>query len=131
MAHTLSAQKRVRQGEKKRIYNKSIKTRIKSAVKAANQIIKQFQNPVEGEAKVEPEKIKESLSKTYSIIDKALKAGVIHRNKAARLKSRIASAAGKIVKHTAPNACLSGRQEIPDGNKPAKEVKAKKSKKAK
>ena len=124
MAHTLSAQKRIRQGEKKRIYNKSIKTRIKSAVKAANQIIKQFQNPVEGEAKIEPEKIKESLSKTYSIIDKALKAGVIHRNKAARLKSRIASAAGKIVKQPAPNG-------IPDGNKPAKDVKAKKSKKAK
>lgn len=79
-------------------------------------MVNQFKNPVEGEAKIEEEKIKESLNKAYSTIDKALKAGVIHRNKAARLKSRIASATLKLVKQP---------------EKPAKEVKAKKTKKAK
>jgi small subunit ribosomal protein S20 len=43
---------------------------------------------------VKKEKDQQSIKKAYSIIDKAAKKRVIHKNKAARLKSRI----GKLMK---------------------------------
>lgn len=48
-------------------------------------------------------KKKGSLSSTISLIDRAVKKGIIHRNKAARLKSRLAKGAlpQKAIKQTA------------------------------
>ncbi len=80
MPKTRSAKKRLRQSEKRRLRNKMYKTRIKTALKKLE----------EGEGD-----IKELLNEAYSAIDKAVKKGVIHRNKGARLKSKAAEIANK------------------------------------
>lgn len=79
MANHKSALKRVKQNQIKRIRNKSVKTRVKSA-------IKDLKLAMDGESK---EAIPEKLNTAKSIIDKASKKGVIHRKTAARKISRL------------------------------------------
>lgn len=81
MANIKSAQKRMRQTVVRQARNKSVRSRLRTAVKK--------HRAVEGEAKPE------SLATTYSEIDHARKKGVIHKNAAARYKSRLAKAANK------------------------------------
>ncbi len=71
MPHTRSAKKRLRQNRKRYLRNRAIKEWLKETLKKARV----------GEV---------SIDEAYSVIDKACKRGVIHRNKAARLKSKIA-----------------------------------------
>jgi len=80
MANIKSAQKRMRQTVNRQARNKSVRSRLRTAVKK--------HRAQEGAAKP-------SLSMTYSEIDHARKKGVIHRNAAARYKSRLAKAAAK------------------------------------
>lgn len=80
MANIKSAQKRMRQTVVRQARNKSVRSRLRTAVKK--------HRAAEG-AKLE------SLSVTYSEIDHARKKGVIHKNAAARYKSRLAKAARK------------------------------------
>jgi small subunit ribosomal protein S20 len=79
MANIKSAEKRMRQAARRQRRNRAVRTRLRSAVKA-------FRT---SEAKDREKK----LSATASQIDRALKKGVIHRNAAARYKSRLARAA--------------------------------------
>ena len=81
MANIKSAQKRQRQTVVRQALNKSVRSRLRTAVKK--------HRAVEGEAKPA------SLATTYSEIDHARKKGVIHKNAAARYKSRLAKAANK------------------------------------
>lgn len=81
MANIKSAQKRQRQTVVRQARNKSARSRLRTAVKK--------HRAVEGEAKPE------SLATAYSEIDHARKKGVIHKNAAARYKSRLAKAAAK------------------------------------
>lgn len=76
MANIKSAQKRMRQTEKRRARNKSVRSRLRSSVKKYR--------ASENETKTR------ALPETYSEIDRAVKKGVIHRNAAARYKSRLA-----------------------------------------
>lgn len=65
----------------------------KSAVKALKQSkVRQVRNAVKKKAIKEAVKkvTDKTISKAQSTIDKALKTGYIHKNKAARLKSRMA-----------------------------------------
>lgn len=80
MAHSASAQKRIRQNEKKRIYNKSIKSEIKTRSKRLAEAVEA------GDA----EKSKEIFRLVVSRIDKARKSKILHRNKASRLESKLA-----------------------------------------
>ncbi|MCR4326071.1 MAG: 30S ribosomal protein S20 [Candidatus Roizmanbacteria bacterium] len=85
MPNIQSAKKRQRQEIKRHAQNAAMKSRYISAV---HLLVKS--------------KKKGSLSSTVSLIDRAVKKGVIHRNKAARLKSRLAKMAPqKAVKQTA------------------------------
>ena len=81
MAHSPSAIKRIRTNEKRRLVNKSrmsaTKTQIKAFLKAA-------------EAGVRDEADKQH-ALAVSAIDKAVKAGLYHPNKAARMKSKLAA----------------------------------------
>ena len=79
MANTASARKRARQAEKRRLRNKSYKTRFKNAVKKVLKAIEQGDR----------ENIEELLKQAISVIDKAAQKGVIHKNQAARRKSRL------------------------------------------
>jgi small subunit ribosomal protein S20 len=84
MANIKSAEKRVRQTATRTQRNKSVKSRVKNARRAALDALKA------GE-KAAPAKI----SELASAADKAANRGVIHRNKANRIKARIARDARK------------------------------------
>ena len=72
MPRIKSAKKKLRKDIKRTRRNQEYRLKIKKAVKA---VIKKGD--------------KELLKKAYSIIDKAVKEKIIHKNKAARIKSRI------------------------------------------
>jgi small subunit ribosomal protein S20 len=76
MPNHKSAEKRVRQNEKRRQVNRSNRTRLRSSIKKLRGAI------AEGNAT-------ELLPETISTIDKAVQKGVLHRNAAARYKSRL------------------------------------------
>ena len=78
MAHSLSAKKRVRQNAKHRIINRARKSVLKTA-------IKDFEAAVVGDKKTAAGRYKLIVKK----LDKAASAKTIHKNKAARLKSRL------------------------------------------
>ena len=78
MAHNKQALKRIRQNDKARKANKSTRSSMKSAVKKA------VKNAT-------PEDLAGAMKK----LDKAAKKGVIHKNAAARKKSRLARSVNK------------------------------------
>ena len=84
MARNLSAEKSDRQGEKRRLRNKVIKSRAKS-------LVKDFVGLVEEKKKEEAQK---KLVEVSSFLDKAVSKGVYHRNTAARKKSRMSHLLG-------------------------------------
>ncbi|HTY42196.1 MAG TPA: 30S ribosomal protein S20 [Thermoanaerobaculia bacterium] len=79
MANIKSAEKRNRQATQKRARNRSRVSRLRSAVKKYGQL--------------EPGKKASAIPATHSEIDRALSKGVIHKNAAARYKSRLAKKA--------------------------------------
>ncbi len=79
MANHKSALKRQRQNEKRRAYNKMYRTRARTFVKKARTTI----------ASGEVEAAKEATRLAIQDLDKAASRGVIHRNNAARRKSRL------------------------------------------
>lgn len=80
MAHSKQAQKRIRTDEKKRMANKNVRSNMRGAIKRLRK------SDDAGAAET-------ALPAAYKKIDKAAKAGVIHKNAAARRKSRLAKAA--------------------------------------
>lgn len=78
MANTKSALKRIRTSEKKRQRNVAVKSATRTHVKRARTAI--AQNPAEAQAE---------LIAAISALDRAARKGVIHRNNAARRKSRL------------------------------------------
>jgi small subunit ribosomal protein S20 len=81
MANIKSAEKRIRQTAKKQAKNRGVRSRLRTALK----------NHRAADTAEQGKKVPE----TYSEIDTALRKGVIHRNAAARLKSRLAKKAAK------------------------------------
>jgi small subunit ribosomal protein S20 len=79
MPNHKSAEKRVRQNENRRAINRSSRTRLRTAIKNLRAALKS------GNAK----ESQSLLPTTISIIDKAVQKGVLHRNAAARHKSRL------------------------------------------
>ncbi|OGF62329.1 30S ribosomal protein S20 [Candidatus Giovannonibacteria bacterium RIFCSPLOWO2_01_FULL_44_40] len=78
MPITSSAKKALRQSESRRVKNRAWKDKLKAAVKKAG-----------------VEKSPDALSAAYKIIDKSAKKGLIKKNKAARMKSRLAKLLSK------------------------------------
>lgn len=79
MPNHKSAEKRVRQNEKRREINRSNRGRLRTSIRGLRSAL------TTGEAK----SIQELLPETISTIDKAVQKGVLHRNAAARYKSRL------------------------------------------
>ena len=79
MAHSLSAIKRVRQNEKRRVRNRSHRTRLRTQIKKLRQAIDA------GNA----DDAKKLLPDTVSLVDVMVKKGVIHENAGSRYKSRL------------------------------------------
>ena len=87
MPNHKSAEKRMRQNERRRAINKGNRTRVRSSIKGLRTAL------ATGNAKT----IGDLLPDTISTIDKAVQKGVLHKNAAARHKSRLtqhANAAG-------------------------------------
>jgi len=83
MANTKSAQKNIRKSAVRTEANRKVKSRLKTLTKTAKAAIESKDTAA----------IKTASSKVVSASDKAAKTGVIHKNKANRLKSRLAKAA--------------------------------------
>jgi small subunit ribosomal protein S20 len=81
MPHSRSARKRVRQNLTRRLRNRSVKSAVKSEVK-------KFLAVVEGS---DTEAARAEFKTVASVLDKAAAHGVLHKNTAARRKSRLAA----------------------------------------
>ena len=88
MANTPSAKKRIRQNMKRRIRNKTVRTRTRSYIRRAQVAIE------EGNPEVAAEAVKTAVSE----IDRAKSKGVMHRKSADRYKSRLMKRLSPIVK---------------------------------
>jgi small subunit ribosomal protein S20 len=84
MANIKSAVKRVKQTAKRQLRNRGMRSHLRTAVKQYRE--------------VEDGKKSEKIAEAYSEIDRARKKGVIHKNAAARYKSRLARKAGVAAK---------------------------------
>jgi small subunit ribosomal protein S20 len=79
MANHKSAEKRVRQNAKRNQINRSNRSRLRTQIKKLRTAV----SSGDGQAGAE------ILTSTVSLIDKAVNKGLIHRNTAARYKSRL------------------------------------------
>lgn len=86
MANIKSAQKRIRSSEKRRVGNLVVKTRVKTARRNTNAAL--------SAGVVEP--ATEAVKSYSSILDKAVKRGVIKKNTATRRKTRATEALRKL-----------------------------------
>ncbi len=88
MAHTKSSKKRVVLGERNRLRNQAIKSRVKTFVKKV--LVAVESNNVD-EAKA-------ALSVSFKELDKAVTKGVLKKNTASRTKSRLSLKVHTLVK---------------------------------
>ncbi len=87
MPNIKSSKKRVLVAERNRLRNASVKSEIKTAVRKTLELAK---------AKEEAE-LKPALNLVYQLCDKAVSKGVLHKNTAARKKSRLTVAVNKLL----------------------------------
>jgi len=86
MPNHKSAEKRDRQNEKRRVINRNNQSRLRTQVK-------KLRTSLEGNDKQQSQEL---LVPTISLIDKAVNKGVLHKNTAARYKSRLTSSVAKL-----------------------------------
>ena len=79
MANHQSAKKRIRQNLKKRLVNRSNKSRLRTEIKKLRAYLADGDKPG-SETQLNP---------TISLIDKMVNKGILHKNTAARYKSRL------------------------------------------
>lgn len=79
MTHSRSAEKRVRQAERRRVRNRSVRGATRTQIRTALPLI--------GEGRIE--EAGAAVREAVSALDKAAEKGVIHANNAARRKSRL------------------------------------------
>ena len=86
MANHKSAIKRIRQTATRTTRNKTHRSRLRSQVKAFRAAAAATSNDEVGAL----------LNPTVSLVDKSVQKGILHRNKANRIKSSLAKAANKV-----------------------------------
>ena len=86
MANHKSAEKRVRQTERRNEVNRRNRSRLRTQIKSLRTAIEAGNQ----------DEAKTLLAKTVSVIDKAIQKGVLHRNAAARYKSRLTSTVNRM-----------------------------------
>ncbi|MGH9942722.1 MAG: 30S ribosomal protein S20 [Pyrinomonadaceae bacterium] len=87
MPNHKSAEKRMRQNERRRLINRGNRTRMRSQVKKLRAAL------TAGDAGA----LQALLPETISMLDKSVQKGVIHRNTAARYKSRLTTRVNQAV----------------------------------
>lgn len=88
MPNHKSAEKRVRQSEKRRVINRSNRTKVRTYIKKLRAVLDAGKN----------DDVQKVLPDTISVIDKAVQKGVMHKNAAARYKSRLTVRANQAAK---------------------------------
>lgn len=86
MPNTKSAEKRVRQNERRRLVNRRNLSRLRTAIKKFRRLLL--------EKKVD--EARQLLPHVYGVIDRTSQKGVIHANTAARYKSRLTKHLGSV-----------------------------------
>ncbi|KAL6543278.1 hypothetical protein OROHE_010798 [Orobanche hederae] len=84
-----SAAKRARQSEKRRVHNKARKSEIRTRMKKVLESLEVLRK----KSDAQPEEVipvEKLIAEAYSVIDKAVQVGTLHRNTGARRKSRLA-----------------------------------------
>jgi len=79
LANTPQAKKRARQNDNRRVHNHAIRTRMRTAIKG-------FLKAVDAKDK---DAANAAYKATVSFVDRVVSKGLHHRNRAARLKSRL------------------------------------------
>ena len=110
MANTKSSEKRIRSNERKHLRNQMYRSRVKTMVRKAEDAIFGGQ-PSE-----------DAIRMAMSTLDKAAVKGIIHKNNAARRKSRLAK---KLVKFQA--AAAAAAAAAPAAATPAKKSRTKRA----
>jgi small subunit ribosomal protein S20 len=79
LANIRSAKKRMRQSERRRLRNAGVRSSVRSAVKSAR-------TALGGASAAEA---RATVARTLRVLDKAVTKGILHKNAAARRKSRL------------------------------------------
>ena len=86
MANNKSAKKRIQIAERNRLVNKSYKSTVRTLTKKTIESCEKYKkDPCEDNENL----VKNSLNKAFSLIDKAVKKNVLHKNTGANKKSKI------------------------------------------
>jgi small subunit ribosomal protein S20 len=81
VANSPQAKKRARQSEKRRTHNASLRSLVRTVIKKVNSAV------ISGDA----EQAKAAYDNAVPVIDRMADKGIIHKNKAARHKSRLSA----------------------------------------
>lgn len=117
MANIKSSKKRILTAERNAVRNVAFKSSVKTAIKKALELGKA------GESK----DLQAAVAKVYQLCDKAVGKGILHKNTAARKKSRLVLALKRLIEKAekAPKV-----EKVEKAEKPAKPAKAEKAVKA-
>ena len=86
MANNKSATKRIQIAERNRLINKSYKSTVRTLTKKTLENCEKFKKEPNDENK---NLVKTSLNNAFSVIDKAVKKNILHKNNGANKKSKI------------------------------------------
>ena len=86
MANNKSAKKRIQISERNRLINKSYKSTVRTLTKKTLANCEKYKNEPNEDNK---NLVKTSLNQAFSLIDKAVKKNVLHKNNGANKKSKI------------------------------------------
>ena len=86
MANNKSAKKRIQVAERNRLVNKSYKSTVRTLTKKTLANCEKYKQDPNSENK---DLMQISVNKTFSLIDKAVKKNVLHKNNGANKKSRL------------------------------------------
>ena len=86
MANNKSAKKRMLIAERNRLINKSYKSTVRTLTKTTKENCEKYKKEPN---EVNENLVKVSLNKAFSLIDKAVKKNVLHKNNGANKKSKI------------------------------------------
>jgi small subunit ribosomal protein S20 len=88
MPNHKSAEKRVRQSEKRRVINRGHRTKVRTYIKKLRAALDAGNS----------DDVQKVLPEAISVIDKSVQKGVMHKNAAARYKSRLTARANQAAK---------------------------------
>ena len=86
MANNKSAKKRIEIAERNRLINKSYKSTVRTLTKKTKENCEKYKKEPNDDNK---NLVQNSLNKTFSLIDKAVKKNVFHKNNGANKKTKI------------------------------------------